>query len=255
MSNYIGFQCDYSDQGTLEVTMEVLKKKQTAAGGKKPKKPKTPDSNPTDDLEFEEIKVLVPLWLPLVKDKDGQEVTEPGTYFVSCRTGGMGFEIFIEQSELEKRIPKKYPACQEIYDKDFNESKENNGLDCVGYDDDGLIIGTRGARTWPRGEFVPRTTLEPIPRYYAQAAIWQSIITTSTTAGSSRLWKPTAWNEAPLKIWFTPCEAWLPFGDLKKITDAIKKEEKKKESSQTSKRLGLTTWLDWDVPNDAAGVD
>ncbi|QRV90278.1 hypothetical protein RhiJN_18296 [Ceratobasidium sp. AG-Ba] len=279
MSNYIGFQCDYSDQGTLEVTMQVPIKDKKGAGGKKPK---TTGSSPATDVKFEEIKVLVPLWLPIVKDKDDQEVTQPGTYFVSCRTNSMGFEIFIEKSEFEKRVPKKYPGENNIYDKDYEASKVNDALDCDGYDEDGLKIGESGARAWPRGEFVPRTKLDPIPRYYAQVAIWQSIITTSTTAGSSRLWKPTTWNDKPLEIWFAPSEAWLAIEDqdqeaedqgtgtpvslvksskpkkisrLEKICDAIRKEEKKKELSQTSRRLNLTTWLKWDVLKDVDKID
>ncbi|QRV90276.1 hypothetical protein RhiJN_18294 [Ceratobasidium sp. AG-Ba] len=182
MNNYIGFQCDYSDQGTLEVTMEVLNENR-AAGGKKPV------STSTDGFEFEEIKALVPLWLLLAEGQDKREVIKHGTHFVSCRVNGMGFEIFIEKSEFEKLIPKKYPGLDNIYDRDYEKSEVNDALDCVGYDVDSIEIGTSGAHGWPRGEFVPHTKLDPMPRYHTQAAIWRSIITNSTTAGSSRLWE------------------------------------------------------------------
>ncbi|KAG8735240.1 hypothetical protein FRC10_010828 [Ceratobasidium sp. 414] len=245
--DYIGFQCDYSDHGTLQAKMDVPSKGKRKLPGSG--KPKPANGEP----ELEEVTLLVPLWLPLALNADGEEVVVEGTHFVSCRTKG-SIEIFIEKGEFEKRLPRKWPACKDVYNADWTSAQQDDSLACVAYDDDGLQIGARGARAWPRaGLIAPKKGLE-VTRYSAQAAIWQDIATTSTSAGSSRLWKPASWNEAPLKIYFTPCSAWPSFADLKAIADEIKRQEQKKEANKTSRRLGLTTWLDWDVPADASEV-
>ncbi|KAG8701045.1 hypothetical protein FRC08_004307, partial [Ceratobasidium sp. 394] len=244
-TDYIGFQCDYSDNGTLQVKMDVpVKRKLPGSGRPKP-------ANEEPDLE--EVTLLVPLWLPLALDADGEEMIVEGTHFVSCRAK-QTIEIFIEKGEFEKRLSKKWPACRDVYNADWVSAQKNDSLACIAYDDDGLEIGTKGARAWPRTGFITPNRGSEVDRYYAQAAIWQAIATTSTSAGSSRLWKPASWNEAPLKIYFTPCSAWPSFAELKNTADEIKELEQRKEASKTSRRLGLTTWLDWEVRADESEV-
>ncbi|KAG9085709.1 hypothetical protein FRC06_003488 [Ceratobasidium sp. 370] len=239
-TDYIGFQCDYSDNGVLRAKMDVpIKRKLPGSGRPKP-------ANGEPDLE--EATLLVPLWLPLALNADGEETVVEGTHFF------IKIEIFIEKGEFEKRLPKKWPACRDVYNADWASARQDDSLACSAHDDDGLEIGAKGARAWPRAGLIAANRGSEVTRYYAQAAIWEDITTTSMSAGSSRLWKPASWNEAPLKIYFTPCSAWPSFAKLKEIADDIKKQEQKKEANKTSRRLGLTTWLDWDVPGDASAV-
>ncbi|KAG8775918.1 hypothetical protein FRC12_001190 [Ceratobasidium sp. 428] len=245
-SEYIGFQCDYSDNGTLEVNMDVQSKTKRKPAGSR-------GSKPSSEPDLEEVTLLVPLWLALGVNTDGEEEPIEGTHFVSCRTKG-SIEIFIEKTEFEKRLPKKWPARKDVYEADWEQAKKSDSFDCVGYDDDGLVLGSKGARAWPRAGLIAPAKGSEIDRYYFQAAIWQEIVTTSTSAGSSRLWKPSSWNEPPLKIYLAPCNAWPSFDQLRKIAEKIKQEENDKQNNKSSRRLGLTQWLDWEVPTDESAV-
>jgi hypothetical protein len=79
-SDYIGFQCDYSPDGTLSVTFDSQIK-----DPKDQKKYK--EEHPSAKAPYFKSKtVLVPRWLPIILNAAGEEETVGGRYFISCRT-------------------------------------------------------------------------------------------------------------------------------------------------------------------------
>ncbi|KAG8695606.1 hypothetical protein FRC09_009060 [Ceratobasidium sp. 395] len=237
--DYIGFECDYSDHGTLSVTLESHVKD-------KRKLENHPNLHIGDNEPlFEEVTVLVPLWLPLkLNDKREEEVVK-GKRFI---------EVFIEAEELQRRVPKRWPTQEAVYEADWMYAENNNGaLPCIAYDDNGFVLGTEEAQAWPRLGLVAPRQATGVGRYYAQAAIWEHIITTSASSNSNRLWKPTSWTQDPIRVYFSPCSAWPSFAELKTVCDHIREEAAKKSEDNSRRRLSIVHWLAWDVV--APGVE
>ncbi|KAG8718276.1 hypothetical protein FRC09_012899 [Ceratobasidium sp. 395] len=256
---YIGFICDYSDAGTLSVTMDSRVKDEKKFNDYS-------RSHPNSNTPLlEEVTVTVPLWQALVNDGGTERPVQDKHFCCKMLSLLIENEIFIEKEEFEKRIPKRWSSPRGkaalVYQADWEASKHGDRLSCKGYDNDGLVLGESQADSWPRAGIIahdPRSRSGSkemtdrerlVSRYYAQAAIWESVVVTSRSAGSSRLWRPTSWpaTAEPLKLYFSPVNSWPSLTLLEKIVDAIREEEKSKEKSnhKSNRRLGLLKWLDW----------
>ncbi|KAG9104817.1 hypothetical protein FRC07_009732, partial [Ceratobasidium sp. 392] len=203
----------------------------------------------------------IPVWSALEFDGDKEQPVKDKR-FISCRYRD-SIEIFIEEQHFKDRLPNKEGTHWEFYENDWSAAASTPGsLACTGYDDDGLKIGTSGARSWPANGFIAREpsdrSTDPKQaakyheqRYRYQAQIWFDIATKYMSAGSSRLWKPVSWpHKKPIKLFFFPVGAWPSRSALSKVVEDIKTEAKRKQALKTVRRLSLTQWLDWEAPID-----
>ncbi|KAG8785050.1 hypothetical protein FRC12_018030 [Ceratobasidium sp. 428] len=244
---YDGFEADYSEAGILSTTISL----EAVPPGVKP----PPTNGRKGKLNGGPKKVTIPLWFAL-KVVDEKETPLTDEHFVGCRFQDSD-EVFLLQKDFEARLPKQDGSHWKVYEEDWNQ--EDDALACDGYDDDGIKLGTSGAPSWPTNGFKAELPSKPSStpsknlelRYRNQAKIWFEIATKYVTAGSSRLWKPSAWPyEKPIKLYFFPVGAWPSRSDLSKVVEDLKKDAEEKAASKSSRRLSLTTWLDWEAPTD-----
>ncbi|KAG9104818.1 hypothetical protein FRC07_009693, partial [Ceratobasidium sp. 392] len=170
----------------------------------------------------------IPVWsaLEFVGDKE-QPVKDKR--FISCRyrdSIAPKIEVFIEEEHFKNRLPNKEGTHWKFYEDDWRAAEEKaDSLACTGFDDDGLKIGTSGARSWPTNGFIAHKP-------------------------SDRSVDPKQPREKPIKLYFFPVGAWPTRSALSKVVEDIKTEAKKKAALKTVRRLSLTQWLDWEAPTD-----
>ncbi|KAI0761189.1 hypothetical protein BD413DRAFT_617238 [Trametes elegans] len=229
---YTGFQGDFTDDGTLSVTIPMPRKRKAR------------------DPPASTINLLVPLWQAL----RGEDPV-PGLHFVSCSVDS-NHEFFISVDDFNMRLPIDENLYPQTYREDWKVAQTVDSLACKGYDEDGKVLGEKGARAWPRRGLIapnPRgkpDTSDDSARVELQAAIWREIAIKSTSAGASRLWKPQEWTGPTLKVFFVPVGSWPSRKDLRDMSEQLRAEEDKKASAPGTRRLKLTDWLTWSVPDD-----